>query len=101
MQLIGYVPDFTDYHEWYKYPEQQSSPVSLVAGQKYFIMVMHKAGTGNDNMSQWPGRDRASASRSSMAYICLPAALICGFLRVLQPSGAEPTAMQAMTGAAD
>ncbi|MGD1041576.1 MAG: cellulase family glycosylhydrolase [Sedimentisphaerales bacterium] len=56
IQLIGYVSDFTDYHEWYKYPEQQSSPISLVAGQKYFIMAVHKASTDNDNIAvAWQG----------------------------------------------
>ena len=34
----------------------QSSPKSLVAGQKYYIEVLHKAGTGNDNISvSWQG----------------------------------------------
>jgi len=56
IQLIGYVSDFTGSHEWDKYPEQQSSPISLVAGQKYFIIVLHKASTGNDNIAvAWQG----------------------------------------------
>jgi hypothetical protein len=34
----------------------QSSLISLVAGQKYHIEVLHKAGTGNDNISvSWEG----------------------------------------------
>ena len=34
----------------------QSSPVSLTAGQKYYIEVLHKEGTGNDNISvSWQG----------------------------------------------
>ncbi|MGD1041573.1 MAG: cellulase family glycosylhydrolase [Sedimentisphaerales bacterium] len=34
----------------------QSSPKSLVAGQKYYVEVLHKAGTGNDNISvSWQG----------------------------------------------
>ena len=34
----------------------QSSPVSLTAGHKYYIEVLHKAGAGNDNISvSWQG----------------------------------------------
>jgi len=34
----------------------QSSPIALTAGQKYYIEVLHKAGTGNDNISvSWQG----------------------------------------------
>jgi fibronectin type 3 domain-containing protein len=56
IQLIGYVSGFTGSHEWYKYPSQESSPISLVAGQKYFIMAVHKASTGNDNIAvAWQG----------------------------------------------
>jgi hypothetical protein len=43
--LIAYMPG-----------NSQSSPKSLVAGQKYYIEVLHKAGTGNDNISvSWQG----------------------------------------------
>jgi fibronectin type 3 domain-containing protein len=43
--LIAYIPG-----------NPQSSPESLVAGQKYYIEVLHKAGTGNDNISvSWQG----------------------------------------------
>ena len=56
IQLIGSVPDFTDQHEWNKYPEQQSSPIYLAAGQKYFILVAHKASIGSDNLAvAWQG----------------------------------------------
>ena len=43
--LIAYIPS-----------NPQSSPKSLVAGQKYYVEVLHKAGTGNDNISvSWQG----------------------------------------------
>jgi hypothetical protein len=32
--LIAEVPGWTQYLEWDKYPEQQSAPIALVAGQK-------------------------------------------------------------------
>ena len=43
--LIAYIPG-----------NPQSSPKSLVAGQKYYVEALHKAGTGNDNISvSWQG----------------------------------------------
>lgn len=43
--LIAYMPD-----------SSQSSPIALVADQKYYIDILHKAGTGNDNISvSWQG----------------------------------------------
>ncbi|MGD0552154.1 MAG: cellulase family glycosylhydrolase [Sedimentisphaerales bacterium] len=71
---IAYVADFTDYHEWYKYPEQQSYPVSLVAGQKYFILVLHKADTGNDNIAvawQGPGISQQVIDGTYLSPCCL------------------------------
>jgi hypothetical protein len=45
ISLIAYVPG-----------SAQSSPVTLSAGQKYYIEVLHKEGTGNDNISvSWQG----------------------------------------------
>ena len=42
--------------EWNKYYSQQSTPISLVAGQKYYIIVVHKASVGNDNIAvAWEG----------------------------------------------
>ncbi len=59
--LMAYVPDFTDLNQWDKYSSQQSSPVYLTAGQKYYIFVSHKEGSETDNISvawQGPGLDR-------------------------------------------
>jgi len=53
---IAYVSGDTDPCEWNKYESQQSTPISLVAGQKYYIMVIHKASVGNDNIAvAWEG----------------------------------------------
>ena len=49
--LIANVPGFTDRRQWDKYPQQQSSPVSLAAGKKYYIEVLHKEDTGPDNVA--------------------------------------------------
>jgi hypothetical protein len=56
--LIAYTTNSTDPCEWDKYPEQQSSTVSLAAGQKYYIEVLHKENTGSDHVSvSWQGPD--------------------------------------------
>jgi aryl-phospho-beta-D-glucosidase BglC (GH1 family) len=54
--LIAQVSGWTNSREWGKYPQQQSSLISLAAGQKYYIEVLHKEGTGGDNIAvAWEG----------------------------------------------
>lgn len=54
--LIAEVPGWTNSREWDKYPEQQSSPIYLYGGQKYYIEVLHKENSGDDNLSvAWEG----------------------------------------------
>jgi hypothetical protein len=49
---------WTDPRQWYDYPEQQSSPVTLTASQPYYIKVLHKEGGGDDNIAvAWQGPD--------------------------------------------
>jgi hypothetical protein len=56
LDWIAYVSGSTDPCEWNKYNSQQSTPISLVGGQKYYIMVIHKASVGNDNIAvAWEG----------------------------------------------
>jgi arabinogalactan endo-1,4-beta-galactosidase len=53
---IAYVPGSTDPCQWTRYAEQQSSAISLAAGEDYYIEVLHKAGSGNDNLAvAWEG----------------------------------------------
>jgi fibronectin type 3 domain-containing protein len=54
--LIANVYGFTNRRQWDKYPQQQSESVSLTAGQKYYIEVLHKEDSGNDNIAvAWEG----------------------------------------------
>lgn len=58
MTQIARVDTWSGIREWTLFPSQQSSPVALVAGQKYYIEVLHKQGTGGDNVAvgwQLPG----------------------------------------------
>jgi aryl-phospho-beta-D-glucosidase BglC (GH1 family) len=53
---IAYVTEWTGSREWGKYASQRSAPVNLVAGQKYYIEVLHKEATGGDNFAvSWQG----------------------------------------------
>ena len=55
-QLIASVPSFTNPRQWNKYSQQQSLPISLTSGKKYYIEVLHKEDTGNDNVAvAWQG----------------------------------------------
>jgi len=41
---------------WTTYPEQQSQPITLQAGKKYYIEALHREGTGGDNLAVgWGG----------------------------------------------
>ncbi len=53
---IAYVNGWTNSREWNKYGTQQSTTINLVAGQKYYIEVLHKEGNGGDNVAvAWQG----------------------------------------------
>ncbi|MCX8156061.1 MAG: lamin tail domain-containing protein [Verrucomicrobiae bacterium] len=50
-RLLATVQNYTGSREWTKEPNQQSAPVSLVAGQRYYVEVLHVEGTGGDNIA--------------------------------------------------
>ncbi len=53
---IAYVTEWTGSREWGKYASQRSASINLVAGQKYYIEVLHKEATGGDNFAvSWQG----------------------------------------------
>jgi hypothetical protein len=55
-QRISYVTGWTNSREWTKYTTQKSAAIQLTAGQKYYIEVLHKEGTGGDNLAvAWQG----------------------------------------------
>jgi hypothetical protein len=50
------VSGWTNSREWSKYTSQQSATINLTAGQKYYIEVLHKEGSGGDNIAvAWQG----------------------------------------------
>jgi hypothetical protein len=48
---IAYVAAWTASREWTKEANQQSAPITLAAGQKYYIEALMKEGGGGDNLA--------------------------------------------------
>lgn len=54
--LIASVSARTNPLQWNKYPQQQSAPINLRAGHKYYIELLHKENTGDDHFAvAWQG----------------------------------------------
>ncbi|MBE3123893.1 MAG: lamin tail domain-containing protein, partial [Planctomycetes bacterium] len=57
--LIAYVPSATNPREWTKYPaNQQSAPITLSVGRRYYIEAIQKEAGGSDHLAvgwQLPG----------------------------------------------
>ena len=55
---IAYVPGWSSSRQWNKFPQQQSAPITLQAGQSYYIEALMKEQGGGDNLAvrwQLPG----------------------------------------------
>ena len=68
--VVASVDPWTGYHQWDKYASQQSAPVSLVAGQKYYIEALVKEGGGGDHCeAAWTGPGFANPTVIDGAYL--------------------------------
>lgn len=47
----AYVSGSTSSREWTKFSTQKSGAIAMQAGQRYYIEVLHKEGTGSDNVA--------------------------------------------------
>jgi hypothetical protein len=66
--LIARVAGWTDPHQWTKETGQTSAPITLQAGQKYYIAALGKEGGGGDNLAvSWQG-----PSVTPRQVICVP-----------------------------
>jgi hypothetical protein len=64
MSLIAYIRNWTSPYEWYDSgePYQQSAPIPLVGGRKYYIRATWIEGGGGDHcMVAWQGPDQPLA----------------------------------------
>jgi glucose/arabinose dehydrogenase len=50
-QLVASVVGWTNPRQWTKYASQQSAPIPLAVGQRYYIEALMKEGTGGDNLA--------------------------------------------------
>ncbi len=67
---IAFHTDWTSSQEWTKYVTQESSAITLQAGEKYYIEALMKEGTGGDNLAvawQGPGISRTVINGSFLA----------------------------------
>ncbi|MFZ4764020.1 MAG: DUF1800 family protein [Roseimicrobium sp.] len=97
--LACFVPAATDYYEWRKFPEYQlSRPISLVAGQAYYIEIRFKESGWRDHLAlAWlrPGTtgfeviDGAYLSPWKLADSAVPALTLTGGSDVTLQVGAQ------------
>ncbi len=84
---IAAVTGSTAPRQWDLEPGQQSAPIMLKAGQQYFILALHKAGTGNDNIAvAWKGPGVPDRTVICVPYVTNPA---CGPLVASSPQPAD------------
>ena len=50
-ETIALVPGASGLKAWSSYKEQQSRPIQLSAGKKYYIEALHKEGGGGDHLA--------------------------------------------------
>ncbi len=69
---IASVSGYANYGEWDKYASQQSSPVTLQAGQRYYIEALHKEGSGGDHVQVGVSLPGGQMERSIPYHRLLP-----------------------------
>jgi hypothetical protein len=50
-QLVAYATTYTGFRQWDKFSTQQSQPIRLTAGQRYYIETLHKEYIDADHLS--------------------------------------------------
>jgi hypothetical protein len=68
---IAFVNGSTGIRQWNKYGTQQSVLISLVAGKKYYVEVLHKQGVGTDNLAVGWQKPDGTLERPIPGYVLL------------------------------
>jgi RHS repeat-associated protein len=92
---IASVSDWTDHLQWNKFESQQSDPVSLTAGTRYYIEILHKEGTSGDNCTVGWAKPGQSTSAPSEV---VPTSVLSPFVPAIIP--AAPTNLAAIPASA-
>jgi hypothetical protein len=72
-KMIAQVAGWTGVAEWTKYAAQKSAPMSLVAGQAYYIEALMKEGGGGDSLEVgWAGPGIGEATTILAGTYCTP-----------------------------
>jgi hypothetical protein len=82
MSLIAYIRNWTSPYEWYDNgePYQQSAPIPLVGGRKYYIRATWIEGGGGDHcMVAWQGPDQPLAPVQGSASAVIPGSRLSPF----------------------
>jgi PKD repeat protein len=51
IQDVAHVPAWTLPRDWFRYSEQESEPIYLIAGRKYYVEVLHKELNNGENLA--------------------------------------------------
>lgn len=73
--MIANVTGWTSLRQWNKFSTQKSKPIHLEEGNHYYVEVLHKEGSGEDNLSVgWskPGQSTSSPSEVMPGDVLLP-----------------------------
>ncbi len=49
--MIAHISGATNPRQWDKFPTQKSVPITLMRGQRYYILALHKQGVGTSNLA--------------------------------------------------
>lgn len=85
---IAYFTTWTDPLQWDKFSTQRSSPVSLTAGNRYYIEVLHIDGSGPDHMAVGWAKPGESTTAPS---VIIPGTVLSMFVAPAVPSALVAT----------
>ncbi|MBC8153732.1 MAG: T9SS type A sorting domain-containing protein, partial [Bacteroidetes bacterium] len=82
-QRIAFLNGAVAIGSWTALPTQQSAPIRLVAGQRYYIEALHKGSNGPDHLAVgW----RLPSSPIDALPVVIPGAVLSPFLPTLTPT---------------
>lgn len=78
---------WTSSREWGKYSSQKSAPISLTAGQKYYVRALMKEGGGGDNLAVCWRRNNTSTPANGDGQFIIPGSALSPWTNGLAAGG--------------